>query len=86
MRDPESLAKEKYLSTVCDVVEISSKHWETNMRDPESLAKEKYLSTVCDVVEISSKALKETIVSVLEFCLRRQVWEAGDSSKSFIQS
>ncbi len=25
MRDPESLAKEKYLSTVCDVVEISSK-------------------------------------------------------------
>ncbi len=25
MRPPESLAKEKYLSTVCDVVEISSK-------------------------------------------------------------
>ncbi len=25
MRDPESLAKEKYLSTVCDVLEIYSK-------------------------------------------------------------
>ncbi len=68
MRDPESLAKEKYLSTVCDVVEMSSKTWkETNMRPPESLAMQKYLSTVCDVAEISCKALKKTIVRVLEF-------------------
>lgn len=64
----QSLAKEKYLSTLCDVVEIHSKALkETNVRDPESLAKEKYLSTVCDVVEISSNALKKTIVRVLEF-------------------
>ncbi len=38
MRPPESLAKEKNLSTVCDVVEISSKSLkETNVRPPESL-------------------------------------------------
>ncbi len=65
VRALESLAKEKNLSTVCDVVEISSKALKaTNVRDPEFLAKEKYLITVCDVVEISSKALKETIVRV----------------------
>ncbi len=42
MRDPESLAKKKNLSTVCNVVEIFSKALkETNVRDPASLAKEK---------------------------------------------
>ncbi len=67
MRDPESLAKEKNLSTVCNVVEILFESLEeTNMRPPESLAKEKNLSTVY-VVEISSKTLQETIVRVLEF-------------------
>ncbi len=59
MRDPESLAEEKLLSTACNDVEISSKALkETNVRDPESIAKEKYLSTVCDFVEISSKHLR----------------------------
>ncbi len=68
MRDLKSLALDKNLSTVCDVVEISSKTLkETKVRPPESLAKEKNLSTVCDVAEISLKALKETIVRVLEF-------------------
>ncbi len=68
MRPPESLAKEKYLSIVCDVVEIYSKTLKvTNVRPPESLAKEKNLSTVCDVVEIYSKTLKVTNVRVLEF-------------------
>ncbi len=57
MRPPESLAKEKYLSTVCDFLEISSKALnQTNVRDPMSVAKEKNLSTVCDVVEIFFKA------------------------------
>lgn len=66
VRPPESPAKEKYLSTVCDVVEIYSKALkETNVRDPVSVANEKYLRTVCDVVEIYSKAPKETIVRVL---------------------
>ncbi len=38
MRQPQSLAKQKYLSTVCDVVEIYSKALkETYMRPPESL-------------------------------------------------
>ncbi len=31
MRDPESLAKEKYLSAVCDVVEISFKALKENI-------------------------------------------------------
>ncbi len=62
MRPPESLAKEKNVSKVCDVVEIYSKAFkETNVRDPESVAKEKCLSTVCDVVEISSKLLRRQI-------------------------
>ncbi len=40
MRDPESLVKEKNLTTVCDVVEISSNALkETNMRDPVSVTK-----------------------------------------------
>ncbi len=47
VRPPESLDKEKYLSTVCDVVEILFETLEeTNIRPPESLAKEKYLSSV----------------------------------------
>ncbi len=54
----ESLAKEKYLSTLCDVVEISNLNLRADVRDPESLAKEKNLSTLCDVAEISFKALK----------------------------
>ncbi len=58
MRDPESLAKEKNLSTVCDFVEISSKHLGRHVRDPASLAKEKNLSTVCKVVEIFPKLLR----------------------------
>ncbi len=38
MRHPESLAKEKNLSTVCDVVEILFETLEeTNMRPPASL-------------------------------------------------
>ncbi len=38
MRDPESLAKEKYLSNVCNVDEILFEILEeTNMRPPESL-------------------------------------------------
>ncbi len=38
MRDPESIAKEKNLSTVCDVVEILFETVEeTNMRPPVSL-------------------------------------------------
>ncbi len=38
MRDPASLAKEKNLSTVCDVVEILFETLEeTNMRPPEFL-------------------------------------------------
>ncbi len=42
MRPPDSLAKEKYLSTVCDVVEICSKASnQTNLRDQVSVAKEK---------------------------------------------
>ncbi len=37
MRPPDYLAKEKYLSTVCDVVEISSKALkEINVRDPDT--------------------------------------------------
>ncbi len=40
MRDPEPLAKEKNLTTVCDVVEILE---EANMRPPESLAKDTYI-------------------------------------------
>jgi len=51
-----SLAKEKNLSTMCDVIEISSESLEeTNVSDPVSLAKEKNISTVCDVVEIYFK-------------------------------
>ncbi len=61
MRPPESLAKEKYLNTVCGVVEIYSKALkETNMRPPESLTLEKIVNTVCDVTEIYFKDLKET--------------------------
>ncbi len=68
MRNPESLAKEKDLSTVCDVAEISSKILkETNMRPPVFRLGELSKHIVCDVVEISFKSLKETIVRVLEF-------------------
>ncbi len=53
VRDPASLAKEKYLSTVCDVVEIFSKDLkETTLRDLVFLAKENNLSTVYDDDEI----------------------------------
>ncbi len=54
VRDPESLAKEKNLSTVCDVVEISSK----TLKETRIFRLGENLSTVCDVVEISFKALK----------------------------
>ncbi len=37
VRDPESIAKEKYLSTVCDFVEISSKHLRRHMGEIQHL-------------------------------------------------
>ena len=60
MRAPEYLAKEKNLSTVCDVAKILFETLEgTNIRPLQSLVQEKNLSTACDV-EIFSNLQRQT--------------------------
>ncbi len=68
MRPPESLAKEKYLSTVCDVVEIYSKALkETIVRVLEFLSQE---------TSLRSRRLKQKFpfnLKVSSFLSRRNI-------------
>ncbi len=73
MRDPESLAKEKYLSTVCKVVEISSKTLMNTIV--------RVLAFLSQETSLWSRRLKQKFpfnLKVTSFLSRRNIWNVKE--------